>query len=227
MRTLALFQVLVLFIFTEVWAQSTIQVPDDCLARDASPCLIRTSDEGYRARHRGIAMSIPSQSIVRVSWNENSYDIIVLDGRLQVDIQEKAQEKSSSTVRVNGFLLSDSRYMLRRHLDQFDVLSLKSFVLDSYKVLEGGLSESSPLKTRFVNKKDFVDFSRHYFDEGLEYRKFLTFYSPKWKAEFTKQNSIQTKVLTRSIASTPEDLDRESEESKKVREQFFYRTFHR
>ncbi|AGH95486.1 hypothetical protein [Pseudobdellovibrio exovorus] len=223
MRAAALFQLLFLFTFSKIWAQSTIQVPEDCLARDVSPCLIRTSDQVYRTHHRGIAMSIPSQSIVRVSWTENSYDIIVLDGRLQVDIQPSR----ATVVRFNGLELPDRRYMLRRHYDQLLVLSLQKFVLNVHKVAEGGLSDFVSFKGDFVNKKDFVDFTRHFFDEGHEYRRFLTSYSPKWRAEFKRQNSIQTKVLTRSIASTPEDFDRESEESKKVREQFFYRTFHR
>ena len=105
---------------------------------------------------------------------------------------------------------------------------LSSFILAQVE------SNSVLAKSVFVEKPELFQFVTPFFHTKSSFKNFITEIEPLWKQEFKSQTISQTKVLKRAIASTEnrEQKNREVNiknqiELKKVRDEFFYRTFYR
>lgn len=207
---------------------SPIQVPDGC-AGQVSPCLIRAGAEGFSFKVGGLQVKVLPQSIVKIISSKNSESFELHDGRLHISATE---EWASSSLVINQLVQSEPGVLISRQKDQLKIMRLRDFTLTEYRMR--AKSEPQELKSGFANKKDFIHFTKYFFQQAAEFKAFLNRTGKSWKSEFARQNEDQTKVLRRGIASVEEqkrqqeELDeRNAVQSKKVRDQFFYRTFHR
>lgn len=222
----ALLAALPLLISVAVHA-SPIQVPDAC-AGNVSPCLIRTAETEFRFQLNGLQVKVLPQSIVKVNSSDKAESFEVLEGRLHITDSEAWK----SVLVLNQIPQPKAAVLVSRFSDQLKILRLHDFNLSEYRIQ--AKSEPKVLKSGFANKKDFIHFSKYYFQRAAEYKKFLFQSAQMWKHEFARQNEAQTKVLRRGIASVEEEKRRQGElaeknvqQLKKVRDEFFYRTFHR
>lgn len=123
--------------------------------------------------------------------------------------------------------------MASRVLRTLSVLDMKTF---NFSVYESTANQSvfTQVRSDIIDKTDFVSFTKYYFQNLRDYKSFLAVQASNWRREFAKENNSQTKVLMRTIASEREKAriearknSAQSDETKKARELFFYRTFER
>lgn len=221
------FFLILTLVYLPLMAQ-TIQVPDNCINK-ISPCLIHTNDTLFQFMHDGQQVKMMKDSILKISFNGKENNFEVISGRISL-VEYKKNKKpflvNNKTVRTGGILINRSGNNIK-------IMNLNDFVLSEYQI-SSNVSELSLVKADFVNKGDFVALTRHYFQSVGEFKKFLALQAPNWKSEFERQNSSQTKVLLRAIASASQNAKIEAEkntsqqnEIKKAKETFFYRTFER
>ncbi|MEQ1722603.1 MAG: hypothetical protein ABL930_05470 [Pseudobdellovibrio sp.] len=219
--------ILLLILTVEVQAQ-LVQVPENCINR-VSPCLVRSEDRDFQFMHRGQAVKLLKESIVKISFDENQNNFELLEGRITLD----EKDKSVPELLINSKAVRSGQLYASRFGKNLKILDFKDFVLSEYLTSAQG-AEPQQLKSDFINKQDFIEFTKHYYSSTAQYKSFLVSIESDWKQEFKKQNNSQTKVLMRSIASEQAEAKREAEikarnaeELKKVRDTFFYRTFER
>lgn len=206
----------------------TIQVPENCLNR-ISPCLIRTEDNFYKFKLDGRQIVMLEDAILKISVDEKKYNFEVIEGRISIISPNKIQK----SLTINNKAVVGEILLVSRFLEDLKILDLGAFILNEYHVKPAG-SSSDLVSSEFINKKDFISFTRHYFQSTNQYNRFLAAEAHRWKSEFLRQNNSQTKILQRSIASEKEKAKieasiraQEAAQSKKLRETFFYRTFRR
>lgn len=217
----------IFFQFNLVFA-GVIQVPEDCLNR-VSPCLIRAEDKAHQFKLGEHKISLTKEAILKIEFNANHLNLELLDGHVSLVTGEKLDKKFT----VNSHPITAGRWIAKRTPKKFDILSLNDYRLSEYQTKKG-TAKLLLLRSDFINKKDFVGFTKYFFEKNSEYKSFLAFEAPKWKAEFDRQNNSQAKVLMRTIAAEKEKArieDKkkalEAAKAKKVRSDFFYRTFNR
>lgn len=213
------------------WAQ-TIQVPENCLNK-VSPCLFRTEDSFFRFQHDEQQVVLMKDGIIKVYFDEKHNNFDLIEGRMSLQVKAKAAKSSS----VHNISLDAGQFLISKFSNRLSILNLSHFILKEYSIGTDGVKPSL-VRSEFMNKKDFVEFTRYYFTNLQQYKKFLAVQSLKWKHEFELQSTNQTKVLERSIAletlkvATESKIEREKKEleaaqTKKIKDEFFYRTFKR
>lgn len=213
------------------WAQ-TIQVPENCLNK-VSPCLFRTEDSSFRFQYDNQQVVLMKDGIIKIYFDENHNNFDLIEGRMNLQMLTKAVKSSS----VNNISMDAGQFLISRFSNRLSILNLSHFILKEYSISTDGVKPSL-VRSEFMNKKDFVEFTRYYFTNLQQYKKFLAGQSLKWKHEFELQSINQTKVLERSIAletlevATESKIEREKKEleaaqTKKIKDEFFYRTFKR
>lgn len=213
------------------WAQ-TIQVPENCLNK-VSPCLFRTEDSFFRFQHDEQQVVLMKDGIIKIYFDENHNNFDLIEGRMSLQVKAKEAKPSS----VNNISLDAGQFLISKFSNRLSILNLSHFILKEYSIGTDGVKPSL-VRSEFMNKKDFVEFTRYYFTNLQQYKKFLAGQSLKWKHEFELQSINQTKVLERSIAletlevATESKIEREKKEleaaqTKKIKDEFFYRTFKR
>lgn len=219
--------VLILMLSVAGFAQ-TVQVPEDCLGK-VSPCLVHTDETFFEFMFDGQKVKLLKEGILKISFDQMQSHFELIDGRIDV----KKIEKNQRALFINGNQVKTAWFMASRVLRTLSVLDMKTFNLSIY---ETAASQAAFVQVRsdITDKSDFVSFTKYYFQNLTEYKSFLAGQAGNWKREFAKQNSSQTKVLMRTIASEREKARLEArrnsaqtDKSKKVRELFFYRTFER
>ena len=154
---------------------------------------------------------------------------------LSVDLLKGSLVVTGNTVpfKLNEIYISKSSQMIQRRENLILGLDLKSFILSTYK-LSKVRSNTVLLKSEFMEKAQLLKYVSTFFERKIAYVEFLKSIENLWKAEFVSQTTIQTKVLERSVASSEQSGKSENAERlrqelelKKVREQFFNRTFFR
>lgn len=212
---------------TAAFAQ-TVQVPEDCLGK-VSPCLIHTDEKFFEFMYDGQKVKLLKEGILKISFDETKSHFELIDGRIDV----KKVDKKQRALFINGNQVKTSWLMASRVLRTLSVLDMKTFNLSVY---EPAANQSAFVQVRsdIIDKNDFVSFTKYYFQNLADYKSFLLGQGKNWKREFAKQNNSQTKVLMRTIASEREKArieahknSAQTDEAKKVRELFFYRTFER
>jgi hypothetical protein len=209
----------------------TVQVPENCINR-ISPCMVRTDASPVRFNLGGLVVRIQKQSIVKLSWDEHENRFEIFEGRLSLNLNEP-QRKVQKPVRLHSVVLADPRVLVSRRFEKLDVLHLGNFFLSHYKV-NGPHSELELASSDIVSKAELVGMSRFYFSSMGEFKAFLKASAATWSQSFAQETARQTKVLKRSIASVEErqrataaEKARKAAQLKKVRDEFFYRTFER
>ncbi len=220
--------ILLLAVTLQIRAQ-LVQVPENCINL-TSPCLVRSEDRDFQFLHRGQAVKLLKESIVKITFDDNQNNFELIEGRITLD----EKDKSIPELFINSKAVRSGQLYASRFGKNLKILDFKDFVLSEYLTSLKAAEPPQQLKSDFVTKKDFIEFTKHYFSRTSHYKSFLVSIEKAWKQEFEKQNSSQTKVLMRSIASEEAGAKREAEfkarnakELKKVRETFFYRTFER
>lgn len=206
----------------------TVQVPENCINK-ISPCLVHTNNSSFEFIHDGQQVKILKEAIVKISFDEKTNNFEVINGRISLSEQKKTQK----VLLINSEPVRGGNLLVRRFTNNLAILDLNDFILSEYQTGPGTLPPAH-IKADFINKKDFITFTKSYFLSIGEYKQFLALQAKNWKSEFEKQNSSQTKVLLRAIASEKKNAEVEAEKKrvaaeqlKKVREIFFYRTFER
>ena len=207
----------------------TVQVPEGCLGK-VSPCLVHTDEKFFEFNYDGQKVRLLKEGILKISFDEMKSQFELIDGRIDV----KNIEKNQRALFINGNQVKTGWVMASRILRTLSILDMKTFNLSVFEQVAGSPTEFTQVRSDFIDKSDFVDFTRYYFQNLPDYKSFLLGQTGNWKREFAKQNNSQTKVLMRKIASERERAHLEArknsaqtDESKKVRELFFYRTFER
>lgn len=205
-----------------------MQVPENCINR-VSPCLVRAEEKDFQFNQRGQTVKILKETIVKMSFDANENNFEILEGRITLIEQEKTTEE----LKVNSKPVRSGKLFASRFSKSLKVLDFNDFVLSEY-VIDPPKTLPQLLKGDFINKKDFIEFTKYFYRSTAQYKGFLASIESDWKREFERQTNSQTKVLMRSIASEQEQAAlesarkaREAKEAKKVRETFFYRTFER
>ncbi len=206
----------------------TVQVPENCIDK-VSPCLIHTQDTYFQFVHDGQLVKMLKDTIVKITFDDQKNNFEVLEGRISLN----EQKKTLKSLHVNNKPVRTGQLQVYRQNGVLRILDLNDFVLSDYSV-NPGLQEPKLLKADFINKNDFVMFTKFYFQNISQYKNFLSEKEKSWKSEFDRQNRSQTKVLLRTIASEREKARIEAHKNsakyireKKLRESFFYRTFER
>lgn len=209
------------------WAQ-TILVPDNCINKN-SPCLVRTEEDSFMLNVSGQKIVMQKEAILRIDTGENNINFEIMDGRISL-VTQQASEKE---VTVNGVRAGSGRILIHRSFNRLSILNLNTYFLSEYKQ-KSKKSDFTLEKDEFINKLDFISFTKNYFQNADLYRTFLTAEASKWKEAFERQNNDQNKILLRRLASAREkariDAEKyaiEEAERKKLRTEFFYRTFKR
>ena len=221
------FALLLMVVSGQFARAASVQVPENCVDR-IIPCMVRADQSSFRFLHKGIEVQLNRESILKITGNAEHLNFEIISG-LAI-LTEKV--KSSLTYSLGNVAVDSEKILASRHEEKLQILSLNNFSFAEYKIG----SENFPVRisAEFINKKDLVSFSRLFFNDGKEYRGFLTSVEPHWKSEFKRQNISQTKALLRSIASQQQQeqelllkKQKQEKELKKVRDEFFYRTFYR
>ncbi|MEK6628766.1 MAG: hypothetical protein AABY53_09080 [Bdellovibrionota bacterium] len=191
--------------------------------------MIRTQESIYKFILDGKQVVMLEGTILKIKTNEKKHNLEVIEGRISVI----TQNKSLKLLTINDKTADGDKLLVSRFLGDLKILNLGDFILKEYGV-EPAMSKPDLIRSEFINKSDFISFTRHYFQDTKLYNRFLAAQAPLWKSEFLRQNNSQTKVLQRSIASEKEKTKREASiraheaaQLKKLRETFFYRTFSR
>jgi len=213
-----------------LWAQAEIQVPEDCINK-TYPCLIR-ADSQIEFKQAHLFITLTPKSIVKITKDNDTSQLNfeLLTGRMSV----KETSASDLAVAVNSVLVEVPYIFVKRERDELDILNLSKFTRVRYSINIQNNNVPVRVRSNFFSKSDFVDFTRHYFSDIGQFKNFLTAVQSDWVAEFKNQNESQTKALMRSVASEEkavEDRVRQEQERerqiKKVKDEFFFRTFSR
>ena len=204
-----------------------VQVPEACVNRTL-PCLIRSEHSPFTFLQNQVKVKMAADTLVKITGSKEGINFEIIAGFAQLTDNGKAKTPYS----LNSVAMDSQKVMGSRDGDSLRLLSLNDFSFSQYKIAEGNFPMR--LSSEFINKKDLVHFTQHFFTNAAEYSAFLAGLQADWSTEFKRQNISQTKALMRSIASQQEQekllsekMQREKTELKKVRENFFYRTFYR
>lgn len=217
------------FVFT-LAAGAEIQVPEDCINK-SYPCLIR-ADQILEFRQAHLSITLTPKSILKITEEKQTkqLNLELLTGRMSV----KEVQAPQMEVSLNSIMLEVPHVMVKREQENLDILSLSKFTKVRYAVNFHNGEVPVRVRSYFLSKIQFVDFTRHYFADVKSFGSFLSSIQPFWVAEFKRQNESQTKALMRSVASEEkavEDRIRQEQEQeqklKKIRDEFFFRTFNR
>ena len=229
--SLSLFQLVIMLsvALVSTAAIAEIQVPESCVNR-VSPCLVRSDSVKFDFAQGPVKVSLMKNSIIKITDENGHINFEILKGYISLD--ELAQ--ADKTVSVNGVLLDSAKVFASRERSQVQIFSLSNFVMSEYHLNYQSNDFPERVKSVFLSKSELVEYSKSFFQQVGKFKLFLTSIEDEWKAEFKKQNESQTKVLLRSIASEEKEAElrlqkeeRERAELKKVKNDFFFRTFNR
>ena len=215
--------------FTVVVASAqTVQVPEACI-NQVSPCLIHTAEADFQFDYDGQRVTLLKEAILKITFDEKKSHFELLDGRIVI----KKVSKNLKTLSIDGQAVKTGWLMVSRSANTLNILDMKSFAMNRFES-DGAKSAFKATGSDFVDKNEFVGFTKFFFHNLRDYKSFLAIQAHNWKREFEAQNNSQTKVLMRTIASEQKKARAEAEknsvnanQAKKARELFFYRTFER
>lgn len=221
-----------LFSFSFQALAEILSIPENCLTKEISPCLIKTTERQVLQGHsKNFMLTTDENTVVKVLQFETPIQIKLLQGRLTL---------RSGLKKALVFQLNDVKFesiMLFAGVDQdkkMKVYDAQNFILSAYDLPTSDQDEVVISKSEFLSKLDMIRFLSAYFPEKKSLQTYLHSIENNWKKELEIQAKSQTIALKRSIASIEESQNEEKRrhkaeeaELKKVREMFFYRTFYR
>lgn len=208
-----------------------VQVPENCINR-SNPCLVRTESESFKFKQGDLRVQIQKNTTLKISSTDLENHFEILDGRVSINIDHK-ESSTEKQLSLHGVVVADPRVMVSRQQDELRILNVSNFYLSQYKIINRN-TEPQLIRTEMTDKKTLIQFSRHYFENMRAFKIFLGFIEKDWRSAFKAYSENQTKVLRRTVASLQKKQQREaqrnyrnSRQTKKVRDDFFSRTFER
>lgn len=208
-----------------------IQVPENCIQTETAPCLVRSvKQETLLSKNQDYSYLIDENSITKWTSFGEEIDVEVVAGTLFV----KKAESNQKLFKLNGIKLSANSFFAVREKQQLKILDGEKFVMSEYQLSSNAEVGTVLVKVDFLEKQSLIKYLAQFFKTKSQLVQYLKKTQSKWSIEFAQQNKNQTKVLKRSIASV-EDEERQNlqrklqaeKELKRVRQEFFYRTFYR
>ncbi len=203
-----------------------MQIPENCLTEQKSPCLTKISEQNENISVSGNLIRVVKDSILQWDLFRPQTELSILHGFIHV-------EKIQQAFKVNQILLSEGQRLIARKQHELQMLDTQSFLLSTY-TLNSVQTNSVLEKSIFLEKVELIQFVAYFFDQKKPFKEFLKAIESRWKDQLSTQAAIQTKILKRAIASDESvvkshELARRKiqQEHKKVRDEFFYRTFYR
>ncbi len=200
-------------------------VPEDCFLKKQSPCLTQVDESEETLSVGKTSLRIKAGTILH--WkNFSEISVDILKGAFHITGSENA-------LKLNEIPIAKKNQMLTKQENLILSLDLDSFILSTYD-LSAQRANTVLQRTSFLEKPDFLKFTAQFFERKSAFVAFLKSVEPSWKTEFNHNTASQSKILSRAVASVEEsekiellEKERLTQELKKVREQFFYRTFYR
>ena len=213
------------FLLSLTTQAKVLEVPEDCFSKKNSPCLIQSGEQDEILNLEKLSVRITKNTILQ--WTDfTDVSLDILKGHLHV-------LKNDKSFKLNEIYISKNQQLIERQSALITSLDLNSFVLSTYKLADIR-SNTVLLRTSFLEKTELLSYVSRFFERRNSYAQFLHAIEKPWKKEFISLTESQTKVLNRAVASAEqaekrvlEEKASQSDELKKVREQFFYRTFYR
>ena len=220
-----------LFLSSVVYANnSNVRTwPNHCKPFIDKACLIKTISV-YEIKEPKIAeVKVFKNSLINVSLDEveKKIHIEVLKGQITIIGSRFIKDK---TLFVNGIETAWSQSLyVKRSQEEILIFNESQFVLQKW-ILSGRQLQLA----QFLNKVELVQFLINFYPEKNLLLNHLKKIEISWQSEFKKQLQTQTQALRRAVASEEKERlskqqveQTKNDEIKKVREQFFYRTFYR
>ena len=216
---------LILFYGFRVMAEM-IEVPEKCFADKKAPCLIKIQSEQQDLVLNETRFLALKETLIRWDSFDQEISLSLLKGGFQF-------KKNLHSLKIDGVVVSAENAFIEKKEKNLYVLNLKSFMLANYSLAE--IQANSVLsKTVFLEKNELLQYMSHFFSTRQSFKDFVQSIEQSWKKELIAQADVQTKVLRRGIASVElnenkkkQEYARSQQNLKKVREEFFYRTFYR
>lgn len=209
-----------------------LSVPENCLQQEISPCLVKVGENRtLKSKSALFSFVVAEDSIFKILQFSSPFKFELLQGKMVV------QSGSKKTIQ---FTLNDVPFDSKTVFAKFgegrrlQVYDSKNFILSEYEQAENLGQEAVLRKSEFLAKLDMIRFLSEFFFSKKSLLGYLKSIELSWKNELKIQTNDQTIALQRSIASIEKaeeqskaQAEKEAEELKKVRRQFFYRTFYR
>lgn len=209
-----------------------ISIPENCISEEVSPCLLKsTENKTLQGKSKLFSLSVEEEAIVKIIQFSSPFKFELLQGK--IFIQSASKKKIQFSLNEINF---DSKAIFAKLNSEhrLQVYDTKNFILAEYEPGIEKNKETVIRKSEFLSKIDMVRYLAEFFQNKRSFVSYLKSIESRWKDELKSQTNDQTIALQRSIASiekaeadAKELSKKEAEELKKVRRQFFYRTFYR
>ncbi len=210
----------------------TLSVPENCLAQEIAPCLIKAeTNQTLKSKSKLFQLAVSSGSIVKIVQFNIPFKFDLLNGKVSI----QAISKKPIQFKLNDVAFeSKAVFAKSTEVGRLQIYDVKNFILAEYELSGSSEQESVLRKSEFLAKLDMIRYLSEFYTSKKSFLGYLKSIETLWKKELNRQTNDQTIALQRSIASIAkaEELskaqaEKEAEELKKVRRQFFYRTFYR
>lgn len=203
-----------------------LEVPENCLVEKKSPCLSKIGDQEEKVSVSDNLFRANKGTLIQWESFSNELRVTLLEGNIHI-------EKLGQPFKLNQVLISKNNLLIERKENLLNILDLNTFLLSTYTLFS--IQANNVLeKSSFLEKLELLEFISHFFISKDSFKVFVKTIESKWETELKLQAAAQTKVLKRSIANSEQvqlaqqiAQGRKKQELKKVREEFFYRTFYR
>ncbi len=203
-----------------------LEVPENCFVEKKVPCLTKVQNLEDLFVVNNVTFRALNDSIIEWDSLETEPSLNLLKGAIEV-------KSASAVFKINQITLAQSDLLIEKKGQSLLILDLKTFMLSTF-ALSSIKANTVLAKSNFLEKSELLQFASHFYLTRKGFTEFAKAIQPRWKKEFKLQTATQTKVLNRSVASAREAEENQQAEAlrlqqqlKKVREEFFYRTFYR
>lgn len=223
-----------IFLISSLGFAKNLQVPENCVQERMAPCLAQVNaDEDLLVKIENMNFRLTNETIVKWTSFEEDIKFEIIKGYVHIQPNDKKKSKKSiEVVEVNGVLVNQFPSLVRKDDSSLELLDLKTYFSSVYKL--PAQKNQQPDTNRFLDKAEFVRYVAPFYKTTNSLNAFLKSVVEDWKVKFQAQANSQTNVLKRALASAEAEKQRAEAErienqikNKKVREQFFYRTFYR
>lgn len=210
--------------WSSVWASDNelIQVPDNCIAKEAWPCLVKSVGVNEIKLTRALeflTVRLEPKTILKVNSFEN---LVVIDGGFQIR-QDSEQPKS---IMVQGIKIPPSK------LSYVKKTALQVEILNSANLDLITLYKDQNKQVNFMSRKQMIDFVSGFSLNTKSSKSDLALLVKHHSIRLKTETELQQNQIQRSIASVEAQQKQDAEarqkqlrEQKKIKELFFKRTF--
>ncbi len=203
-----------------------LEVPEKCFSEKKVPCLLKIQSQPQDLVLNQTRFRANKDTLIQWDSFDQGAVFSLLKGGFQL-------ENNYQDLKIDGVVITAENALIEKKEKNLYVLNLKNFILANYSLSEVQ-ANSVLFKTVFLEKNELLQYVSHFFSSRQTFKAFVQSIEQSWKKELISQADVQTKVLKRAIASVElrelkkkQEFNRDQQSLKKVREEFFYRTFYR